>query len=106
VKADVRWQVSSDGGTQVRWRPDGKELFYVALDGRLMAVPIGVAAGGEAIKAGAPVRLFAPGVPFVFGGGTALPSYAVSRDGQRFLMTTIPLPPTSLPITVLLNWTP
>jgi Tol biopolymer transport system component len=106
VKADDRWQVSIDGGTQVRWGPDGNELFYVALDGRLMAVPVGVTGGGQAIKAGAPVSLFAPGVPFIFGGGTALPSYMVARDGRRFLMTTTPVPPTSLPITVLLNWRP
>ena len=32
------WQVSPDGGTQPRWRRDGKELFYLAPDRKLMAV--------------------------------------------------------------------
>ena len=46
----VQWQVSTAGGSQPRWRPDGKELFYVAADARLMAVPIAV--GVDAPDAG------------------------------------------------------
>jgi hypothetical protein len=57
------------------------------------------------VVVGAPVRLFAR-PPLPFGGGTALPSYVVSRDGQRFLVSTKYLEPTSSPITVLLNWKP
>jgi eukaryotic-like serine/threonine-protein kinase len=102
---DERWPITTDGGAQVRWRPDnGSELFYVGLDGRFMAVPIRETENGRAIKAGAPVPLNAPPSPLLFGGGTALPSYAVTKDGQRFLMTTLPLPPSTTPITVLLNW--
>ena len=52
-------QVSTNGGAQVRWRRDGKELFYIALDGRLMAVPIRLASNGQAVEAGTPVPLFA-----------------------------------------------
>jgi len=36
----ARWQVSIEGGIYPRWRRDGKELFYIAPDNRLMAVPI------------------------------------------------------------------
>ena len=52
------WQVSTAGGSQPRWRPDGKELFYVAADARLMAVPIAVGVDPQTLKAGAPVPLF------------------------------------------------
>jgi len=49
--------ISTNGGAQVRWRPDGKELFYIALDGRLMAVPIRLTSGGsQSVEAGAPVK--------------------------------------------------
>jgi Tol biopolymer transport system component len=39
-KLTGKWQVSTDGGTQPRWRHDGKELFYLALDQQLMAVTV------------------------------------------------------------------
>jgi Tol biopolymer transport system component len=45
--AGEKSEVSTAGGTQVRWRRDGKELFYVAPDARLMAVPISVALDGQ-----------------------------------------------------------
>ena len=51
------WQVTTAGGSQPRWRPDGKELFYVGLDGRLMAVPIAVGADRQ-LEPGAAVALF------------------------------------------------
>ena len=52
-----RRQVTTAGGSQPRWRPDGKELFYVGLDGRLMAVPIAVGADRQ-LEAGTAVALF------------------------------------------------
>jgi dipeptidyl aminopeptidase/acylaminoacyl peptidase len=60
-------QVSTNGGAQVRWRRDGKELFYIAFDGRLMAVPIRFTANAvQVIDAGTPMPLFAThvGAPF------------------------------------------
>ncbi len=87
----------------MRWRRDGKELFYIALDGRLMAVPIQVA-NTQTIEAGSPVPLFATRV----GGALPFPyaqKYLVSPDGQRFLMSTVSDEVPS-PITVLLNWKP
>ncbi len=50
-----RWQVSNGGGTSVRWRGDGRELFYIAADGKLTAVPV---TPGDAPKFGAPIALF------------------------------------------------
>ena len=106
VKADERWKVSSNGGTQVRWKHDRTELFYVGLDGRLMAVPIRQTADATAIVAGTPQGVNAPTIPLLFGGGTQTGSYAVTRDGRRFLTTTLPSPAVTTPVTLLLNWPP
>ena len=90
-----RWQVSTTGGIGPKWRRDGKELFYVAADGMLMAMPIDP---GAAPVLGSATPLFQTlgregGAPF-----------HVSPDGTGFLM---PTPPSLLdvaPITVRLNW--
>src|SRR5262249_42966736 len=50
-----KWQISSQGGLEPRWRGDGKELFYRALDGTLMAVPTNLNSGSDP---GVPVALF------------------------------------------------
>ena len=60
-------QVSTNGGAQVRWGPNGKELFYIALDARLMAVPIRLASNPQTAEPGSPTPLFATRV------GGALP---------------------------------
>jgi len=97
-------QISTDGGAQVRWRHDSKELFYIGLDDRLIAVPIRFASNGQSIEPDSPVPLFSTHI-----GGAVLTinrqQYAISADGQRFLMNTISDETTS-PITVILNWTP
>jgi eukaryotic-like serine/threonine-protein kinase len=95
-----RTQVSTAGGTQIRWSADGKEIFYVALDGRMMAVSI--APGGASPEVKLPVALFqthlATGVN-VLGNK---PQYAVARDG-RFLLNTA-IESASPPIVVAVNW--
>jgi Tol biopolymer transport system component len=101
----ARVPVSVNGGAQVRWRGDGKELFFIALDDRLMAVPIALPSNGGVAEAGAPVPLFTTHV------GGAVQSfsrqqYGVSPDGQRFLMNTILEGAAVSPITVIVNWTP
>ena len=87
----------------MRWPRDGKELFYVALDGRLMAVPIQLASNGQAVEAGAPVPLFVTRIGGAVGPNVTRQQYMVSPDGQRFLMNTVTEEATS-PITVILNW--
>jgi serine/threonine protein kinase/Tol biopolymer transport system component len=90
----AKWQISTTGGTRPQWRTDGKELFYVAADSKLMSV---------AIKLGASVDPATPQALFSSAGATA---YAPSRDGQRFLVdvpaggeaATVP------PLTVVVNW--
>jgi eukaryotic-like serine/threonine-protein kinase len=99
-----RLQVSNSGGAQVRWRSDGKELFYIALDDRLMAVPIQFASASSTIEAGAPVPLFVTRV-----GGAVQPlyrqQYVVSKDGQTFLMNTA-IDESNPTLTLVLNWNP
>jgi Tol biopolymer transport system component len=106
VKADERWQFSTGGGTQLRWARDGSEIFYLGLDGRLMAVQVRAEAGGRAVSPGPTTTRVDAAAPPLFGGGAAMPSYMVSRDHQRFLMTVAPSPLSSEPISVLLNWSP
>jgi dipeptidyl aminopeptidase/acylaminoacyl peptidase len=94
-------RVSATGGAQVRWRPDGGELFYVALDNRLMSVPIRLSDTGPP-EVGTPVPLFMTRI----GGALLGPrrqQYMVARDGQRFLMNTVSAEST-LPLRVILNW--
>jgi eukaryotic-like serine/threonine-protein kinase len=97
-----KWQVSTAGGTDPRWRPDGKELFFLAPDAKLMAVP--VRASGSTFDAGSPAALFQTRT--VVGGTANLTSqYAVARDG-RFLFNVQDDTSSATPITVILNWNP
>jgi len=96
-------QVSSGGGSQPRWRRDGKELYFVGLDGRLTAVPVTIAADGHGIATGAPVRLFAARLatgPNVYLGQT---QYVVAADG-RFLLNVSTDDAAVPPISIVLNW--
>jgi Tol biopolymer transport system component len=95
-----RTQVSTAGGTQVRWSADGKEIFYIAPDERMMAVAVSPAAG--ALSLSAPVALFPT---YLATGGNVVgskPQYAVTRDG-RFLLNTR-VESASQPIVVSVNW--
>jgi Tol biopolymer transport system component len=95
-----RTQVSTGGGTQVRWSSDGREIFYVAPDGRMMAASI--AFGGASPDVKLPVPLFQT---HLAAGTNVLgikPQYAVSRDG-RFLLNTA-IESASAPIVVSVNW--
>jgi serine/threonine protein kinase/Tol biopolymer transport system component len=100
----TKWPISPNGGSQVRWRPDGKELFYVALDRRLMAVPFRTSNDGPP-DVGAPEALFVPPIGGAVQQADFRPQYMVSSDGQRFLIATVEGGATP-PITVILNWNP
>jgi Tol biopolymer transport system component len=97
-------RISTNGGAQVRWRRDGTELFDVALDGRLMAVPIRVAPDGRDLKPREPVALFATRIGPPIQGASEC-EYVVSSDGQRFLMNTL-TSEAAPSIGVILNWRP
>jgi Tol biopolymer transport system component len=100
-----KWPISTSGGTQVRWRRDGKELFYVALDGRLMAVPFSAMLKIQVAEVGVPVPLFAPPLGGAIQQADFRHQYMVSPDGQRFLVATVGEPANS-PISVIVNWNP
>jgi len=97
-----QWQVSTAGGSQARWRADGKELYFVAPDQKLMAAA--VTPNGTAVAVGAPVPLF---TTHLLGGGSSgyHQQYAVSKD-SRFLLTSTPEETGSSSIGLILNWRP
>ena len=94
--AGPKWQISTDGGHQPRWRSDGRELFFLSEAREVMAVPIATRSGS--LTAGTPQRLFA----------TTAASFAerngwdAAPDGQTFLVNSVPIQ--RAPITVVVNW--
>ncbi|MBI3264842.1 MAG: serine/threonine-protein kinase [Acidobacteria bacterium] len=99
-----KWQITTTGGAQPRWHPNGRELFYIGLDGTLTTVPVRIDSKVRTVEPGSPAALFAPrmvGGPLP---GPFRQQYAVSRDGQRFLINTLTEEVSSTPITLLLNW--
>ena len=93
-----QWQISTSGGDAPRWRADGKELYYMASDGKLMAVAV---AQGAAFAPGTPEALFQTLVSV----GVQKPNYDVARDG-RILVNTELSETANEPIHLLLNWKP
>jgi Tol biopolymer transport system component len=96
-------QISAQGGVQVRWSADGKELFYLTPDNRLMSVPVQVDEKAARFDVGAPVSLFAARLSGSPQNGFTH-QYVVSRDGRRFLIDALTEITSS--ITVVLNWKP
>jgi serine/threonine protein kinase len=99
----TKMKVSVGGGVQPRWSYDGRELFYVAPDGRMTSVPVATQPHGGLIP-GTPTALFAARLVQNDNSiGREIPHYDVARDG-RFLLVSPPgdaIPPS---IHVLLNW--
>jgi Tol biopolymer transport system component/predicted Ser/Thr protein kinase len=91
-----KWKVSTNGGAQAVWRRDGRELFYIAPDGTLMAVTVSPQAAE--LSVGKPVPLFSTAITDLLS-----PSYDSSPDGQRFLINAM-LPTTTRPMNVVSNW--
>ncbi|MEP7339251.1 MAG: protein kinase [Acidobacteriota bacterium] len=90
-------RISTGGGVWPCWRGDGKELYYRALDDKLMAAPV---TGQSSLATGDPVALF----EFRSGGLPDQAYYAADRDGQRFLLNAIVEAETNSPLTVMVNW--
>jgi hypothetical protein len=93
--------LSSNGGAWVRWRDDGQELFYAALDGTIMAIPVDVTSNGGEIKTGPPVALFTAPMAGGPNNNSLAQQYMVAENGQRFLI--LAAPPANAPIKVILN---
>ena len=90
----AKYQISTTGGTQPRWRSDAKELFYVSTDSKLMVVPVTL---GQDVQLGPAQEVFA---------SASFTGYVPAPDAQRFLFN-VPAgegrvaPPA---ITIVLNW--
>jgi len=93
--ADKR-QVSVNGGCQPQWRKDGKELFYLTLEGKLMVVEL---RGGKTLQTGVPQVLFR--TPAMVSPINS--QFCVMADGKRFIFRE-PIGEANAPITVVLNW--
>jgi serine/threonine protein kinase/Tol biopolymer transport system component len=95
-----KWQVSSAGGQEPKWRQDSKELFYLSADGKMMAVAVKT---GASFEAGSPVALFQTHRRQPVSAQDHF-SYDASADGQRFLIITKVDEAYAAPLSVLLNW--
>ena len=91
-----RRQVSSGSGCGPHWRKDGRELYYMSMDGKLMAVDV---KAGAALETGTPKLLFQTSVK----PDGRLDLFSVTSDGQRFLYAE-PVEQEAAPIQVVLNW--
>jgi Tol biopolymer transport system component len=98
-----RRQISTDTGAQPTWRSDGKELFFIQRDLKVMAVDVTMR--GSTLDVG-PIRLLFPVSPAA--SALAVRTYAVTRDGRRFLIRDVVAgtnEATAEPLYVVTNWT-
>ena len=94
-----KWEISTSGGVEPMWRRDGKELYYLTPDEKLMAVDVNTTSA--AFQAGIPRELFhVQLVPTSYWRNIYLPS----PDGQRFLMVVPATQAKPEPVTVVVNW--
>ncbi|MBZ5622040.1 MAG: hypothetical protein LAQ69_25425 [Acidobacteriia bacterium] len=101
---EQKWRVSTGGGWQPHWRHDGRELFYVALDGNLMAVEV---KPGSIFRQDVARALFPSGIRPPQGPPDPGPgNYAVSRNGRSFLINQAIEDAGSAAITVVTPWVP
>lgn len=91
-----KWLISTNGGVNPVWSHNGKELFFIALDGKLMSVQIG---GGGTFEPGKAQQVFD------ISAARTSPNndYDVSLDGQRFLFISRMADATS-PLAIVVNW--
>jgi hypothetical protein len=87
-----KWTISTNGGTAPHWRRDGRELYYLSLDGRLMAVEV---------KTGATFR---PGAAQALFETHGAPDFDAAADGSKFLVVMPEGGAANEPVHVVLNW--
>ncbi|HXZ41879.1 MAG TPA: hypothetical protein VEG68_14140, partial [Terriglobales bacterium] len=93
----AKWQVSTNGGIEAKWRRDGKELYF--LDGADNLFAVDVTASGNAVHLGVPHALFqAAGIQREYG------PYDMTADGKKFLINSGNVNTGSDPLTLVLNW--
>ena len=87
----------------MRWRHDGRELYYVDAINRLTAVPVGRDASGD-LTFGDPAPLFETRLYGAI--GVARQQYVPTADGKRFLLVNVDEDSIATPLTLILNWKP
>ena len=98
----AKLRISTAGGTEPVWRADGSELYYVAPDGTLMAVPVTT---GATLRRGTSVPVFKASFSQKIARNIQFePTYAVSPDGKRFLINTVSEEIASAPTKIVFNW--
>jgi Tol biopolymer transport system component len=95
-----KWLVSTNGGEQPRWRGDGKELFYLTWDGKMMAADF--AEQGSGLIIGKPKLLFQPNFSTYIAPGLSV--YDVTPDGKKFVMINRGTQEAPAPFTLVVNW--
>ena len=104
--AEFQRKISIAGGEQPRWRGDGKELFFVGVDDKMMAVDVKAVTGTKpSLESGVPQVLFSAHLAPT--PAHDLFQYDVTADGKRFLLDTVGSSPASQPqLNVVVNWDP
>lgn len=97
----AKWLVSQGGGVQPRWNRNGKELFYISADSKMMSVEV---AARPAFQSGTPHPLFQSDIADT-GIRNGPLSWDIAPDGNRFLIIS-PEPSDNSALTVTLNWQP
>src|SRR5262249_19735687 len=99
-----KWQVTAAGRIEPRWRRDGRELYYLGLDGKIMADSV---KGARILQAGQPVPVFPTTITVNPTQPNNAYDYDVTADGQRFLVLSYYPAANSAPasITAVVNWT-
>jgi hypothetical protein len=95
-------QVSIAGGVTPRWRHDGKELYYLAPDKKLMAVELkNIGASLQAVSVRPMFEMFQT----MFLTAAGVNQYDVTRDGSQFVADTVVTDESSAPLSLVINWT-
>jgi hypothetical protein len=97
VSTGEKWRISTNGGALPFWRGDGKELYYVTFEGRVMSAEISLT---KKFESSVPRQLFQTSIKNTDPGF----SYAATTDGQRFLVNTYVENKNVAPMTIVLNW--
>ena len=98
----VKFQISTGGGDQPYWRADGKELYYLAPDAKIMKVEVN--ANGT-FDAGVPTPLFQTYVIPQGLVGSDRNQFVATADGQSFIVNSSPAQAIFAPINLVYNWT-
>ena len=93
-----KWEVSTGGGVLPRWRRDGRELFYISTDNKIMSAE--VTEQGSSLLIGKVRSLFQVN-PVPFAGGS---NYDVTGDGNKFVVASLAASQVSEPLTLIVNW--